>query len=280
MEILRTPDAIRAFSRGQKSAGRKVGFVPTMGSLHKGHLSLVNLAREECDTVVMSVFVNPKQFNVTSDFETYPRDADSDFRLASSAGVAAVYAPSVGVMYPSGFDTVVHIDRTAAPLEGAGRPGHFDGVATVVTKLFAAVEPDVAVFGRKDYQQLAIVRRLVTDLDLPVRIIGAETVREVDGLAMSSRNSRLSPQDRLAAPIVKRSLDEAARTLARTLEPGSARAVFETMISGEPRARLEYVSVADAVTLQELEGFDATAVISCAVWFDDVRLIDNVVVGL
>lgn len=278
MEIFTTPDAIRSFSRSVRSSGRTVAFVPTMGALHMGHISLVERARRECDEVVLSIFVNPAQFNVASDFDKYPRTMESDLRLARDAGVSAVYAPTPEIMYPAGFDTVVHVERTAAPLEGAGRPGHFDGVATVVTKLLAATEPDVAVFGQKDFQQLAVVRRLVADLDLPVRIIGAETVREPDGLAMSSRNSRLSAGARESAPVIKRALDAAAASLRTDGDADSARESFARTLADEPAARVEYVSVADTVSLDEIEHLAAPAVISCAVWFDEVRLIDNVVV--
>ena len=278
MEVFLVPEGIRTFTRSCRARGETVAFVPTMGALHDGHLSLVARAREECDRVVLSIFVNPLQFNVDSDFDRYPRTMEEDLAMARAGNVDAVYTPSVGTVYPEGFDTTVHVGRTAEPLEGAGRPGHFDGVATVVTKLLTAVEPDVAVFGEKDYQQLAVVRRLVVDLGLPVRIVGAPTVRESDGLAMSSRNARLTPAARLAAPVIKRGLDAAAARLRQVSSPRTAREEFASVVSSEPAARIEYVSVADSETLQELDSFGRTAVVSCAVWFDDVRLIDNVVV--
>ena len=279
MEICRTPAEIRAFSRAERAAGRSLGFVPTMGFLHEGHLSLIRTAREASDTVVLSIFVNPMQFNVPSDYEKYPRNLDTDLLLARSADVAAVYAPDPDVMYPLDFETVVRVEKTAAPLEGAGRPGHFDGVATVVTKLLMAVEADVAFFGRKDYQQLAVVKRLVTDLDIPTLIVGVDTVRESDGLAMSSRNARLTPQARLAAPVIKRALDGAAATFTSTRTGAAAKQKFSEILGQEPLARLEYVSVADAENLYEIDHATGDVVISCAVWFGEVRLIDNVLVA-
>ena len=279
MDILRDAGSMRAFVRATKSAGRTVAFVPTMGALHPGHLELVRTARELADCVVLSIFVNPMQFNVRSDFDSYPRDIEADCVLAESAGVSAVYAPSQVAMYPEGFDTKVHVGRTAEPLEGAGRPGHFDGVATVVTKLLNAVEPDVAVFGQKDYQQLAVVTRMAADLDMAVRIVGVETVRESDGLALSSRNIRLDASSRAQAPAIHRSLSAAAGVLRTSGTVEDARTAFTQTMSGAPSARIEYFSVADAVTLEELDEPRTPAVLSCAVWFGDVRLIDNVTVG-
>ena len=277
MILLRTAAEARAHGDTVRRAGRTIAFVPTMGALHEGHMALVDEGRRLCDTVVLSIFVNPTQFNVRADFDAYPRTLDSDLEIASGRGVDAVYLPNAGDMYPAGFDTTVHVDRTASPLEGAGRPGHFDGVATVVTKLFNAVRPDVAVFGQKDYQQLAVIRRMAGDLDTGVRIVGLPTVREADGLALSSRNVRLSPQERAAAPVIHGALSDARAAL----ESGDNRSTtlrdaFSRRIEAEPLARLEYVSIADAGSLQELEVVDTPAVMSCAVWFGDVRLIDNI----
>jgi pantoate--beta-alanine ligase len=199
MEVLDTPAAMREWSRARHRDGRRVGFVPTMGALHAGHLSLVDIAARHADDVVVSIFVNPLQFDRPSDFDAYPRPIDEDVERCREAGVAAVYAPTARTMYPEGFETHVEPGGLAAVMEGAARPGHFRGVTTVVTKLFGAVRPDVAVFGEKDFQQLAIIRRMTTDLDLGVEIIGAPIVREPDGLAMSSRNVRLDPAQRAAA---------------------------------------------------------------------------------
>lgn len=277
MILLRTAAEARGHGDTLRQAGRTIAFVPTMGALHQGHMALVDEGRRLCDAVVLSIFVNPTQFNVRADFDAYPRTLDSDLEIASGHGVDAVYVPTAEDMYPVGFDTTVHVDRTASPLEGAGRPGHFDGVATVVTKLFNAVRPDVAVFGQKDYQQLAVIRRMAADLDTGIRIVGLPTVREADGLALSSRNVRLSPQERAVAPVIHEALSDARAAL----ESGdnlasSLRDVFSRRIETEPLARLEYVSIADAGSLQELEIVDTPAVMSCAVWFGDVRLIDNI----
>lgn len=247
-----------------------------MGALHEGHLRLVELARRHGDAVVVSIFVNPLQFDRRDDFDRYPRPLDGDLALCQAAGAAAVYAPTATAMYPEGFQTHVEPGALADTMEGAGRPGHFRGVTTVVTKLFNAVRPDAAVFGQKDFQQLAIVRRMVVDLDMGIEIIAAPTVREPDGLAMSSRNRRLTTTDRDAAVCVPRALDAAAQVMnsgeRRTeLLLGAARAVVEA----EPLARLEYVSVADADTLAPLDVIDRPAVIAAAVWFGEVRLIDN-----
>lgn len=277
MIVATTPDEVRALSRNERSQGRRIALVPTMGALHQGHLELVRTARTLCDTVFMSIYVNPKQFNVAADFEKYPRTLETDLVLARDAGVDVVYAPGHAAMYPDGFDTTVHVGATAAALEGAGRPGHFDGVATVVTKLLLACEPDTAVFGQKDYQQLAVITRLVRDLDMPVAIVGAPTVRESDGLAMSSRNTRLAPEQRAAAPVVKKALDAAAGALSSDGDCDKAREAFRALVASEPLAHVEYVSIADAGSLQEQDNMTGPVVISCAVWFGDVRLIDNVV---
>ena len=196
MQLFDRPDAMRSWSAAARSAARTVGLVPTMGALHDGHLSLVDIARRRTDCVVVSIFVNPLQFDRADDFDTYPRPIDDDVARCTEVGVDAVYAPTAATMYPGGFETVVEPGPLGAVLEGAARPGHFRGVTTVVTKLFGAVRPDLAVFGEKDFQQLAIIRRMTTDLDLGIEIVGAPIVREPDGLAMSSRNSRLSLEDR------------------------------------------------------------------------------------
>ena len=198
-EIVDRPDAMRAWARSWHRSGRTIALVPTMGALHAGHVSLIERAGELADATVVSVFVNPLQFGEAVDFDTYPRTIDDDVAICASAGVSVVYAPATDAMYPPGFDTRVVPGRLAETMEGASRPGHFDGVATVVTKLFGAVRPDVACFGEKDFQQLAIVRRMAADLDLGVRVVACPTLRDDDGLALSSRNRRLDPTERLAA---------------------------------------------------------------------------------
>jgi pantoate--beta-alanine ligase len=280
MLIVHTPDELRAYVRDRRAAGGHVALVPTMGALHRGHGELIRAATTVADTVVVSVYVNPRQFNVASDFEKYPRDLASDVAAAAASGATVVYAPHDSVMYPEGFDTTVSVRRVAAPLEGAGRPGHFDGVATVVAKLLNACDPDTAVFGLKDYQQVAVVRRMVRDLDMDVQILAVDTVRELDGLALSSRNVRLSPEDRAAAPVVHRGLLRAREVLEAGGDARSAREEYFAVVGESGRARVEYVSVADPDTLTEIEGPTLRAVISCAVWFGDVRLIDNVIHGV
>jgi pantoate--beta-alanine ligase len=275
MDVLDTPRAMQQWSDARREARLRLALVPTMGALHDGHLRLLEIAREHSDVVVASIFVNPLQFNVRADFDAYPRPIDDDVARCASAGVDAVYAPTAGSMYAEQFQTHVEPGALATTLEGAHRPGHFRGVATVVTKLFLAVRPDVAVFGEKDFQQLAVVRRMTADLDFGISIVAAPTVREPDGLAMSSRNRRLDAQDRSAAVCVVRGLLAARRAYAggerrRDVLEAVARAAIES----EPRARLEYLTIVDPESLAPVE--DATgAVVVVAAWFGEVRLIDN-----
>jgi pantoate--beta-alanine ligase len=248
-----------------------------MGALHAGHHALIEAARRRATAVIVSIFVNPIQFDRASDFDRYPRTADDDLDACRAAGVDAVYAPDAATMYPPGFETRVVPGALADSLEGEMRPGHFEGVTTVVTKLLAATVPDLAVFGQKDYQQLAIVRRMVDDLDLDVEIVSVPTVREADGLARSSRNLRLSADDRAAASVIP----EALRAVSAAFDDGereSARlqAIAIDHIAQEPRAKVEYVAVVDAETLAPLAVVERPGVILAAVWFGDVRLIDNV----
>jgi pantoate--beta-alanine ligase len=248
-----------------------------MGALHKGHLSLVRRARADDDTVVVSIFVNPTQFGPSEDYARYPRDPDRDLALLRDLGTDVVFMPPVEEMYPEGFDTYVQVEKLSQVLEGASRPGHFRGVATVVTKLFNIVQPHRAYFGQKDAQQLAVIRRLTRDLDLPVEVVGLPTVREPDGLAMSSRNAYLSPEERKAAPVLYRSL-EAAQELWRSgvRDVSLIRQRMNEVLAAEPLARVDYVSVADAETLEELETVDRPALVSLAVRIGGTRLIDNV----
>jgi pantoate--beta-alanine ligase len=247
-----------------------------MGWLHAGHVSLIATARADSATVVATIFVNPRQFGETGDFEQYPRNEARDLELLERAGVDLVFAPPVEEVYPPGFDTTVHVGAIAKPLEGAARPGHFDGVATVVAILFALVGAERAYFGLKDYQQVRVIRRMAVDLALPTEVIALPTIREPDGLALSSRNARLSPDARAAAPVLRTAL-LAAR---HAWETGTRTAnqlrdvLFET-ISAQPLAAIDYVSVADAETLEELEIVDRPALVSVAVRFEGVRLIDN-----
>ena len=274
--LLRTPAEVRTFVAKSRSAGRTVGFVPTMGALHAGHAALVTHAAGMCDDVIVSVFVNPLQFDDPDDLLRYPRDIEHDTAVAARAGAAAVYAPTVDVVYPEGFDTTVVVGRTAEALEGVARPGHFRGVATVVCKLLNTVSPDVAVFGMKDRQQLAVVARMVMDLDMNVRIIGHDTVREPDGVAMSSRNTRLSPAGRAAARIIPRAFRETLeRFHAGERDAGALLGAFSGVIACEPAASLEYVALSDGDDLSDVGSVTRPAFISCAVVIDGVRLIDN-----
>ena len=251
-----------------------------MGALHAGHLELVREAGGRADDVVVTIFVNPLQFDQSADFDSYPRPIDDDVRHCEGAGVQAVYAPTAAVMYPDGFQTHVEPGDLADRLEGPMRPGHFRGVATVVMKLFGAVEPDVALFGRKDFQQLAIIDRMVADLDLGIEIVGVPIVREHDGLALSSRNVRLTPDDRRAAVVLSRSLRAGRSAYERgDTDPGSLVGLVRRSIEAEPRARLEYVELVDAATLRDVVRADDRSVLLTAAWFGDVRLIDNLPLG-
>ena len=246
-----------------------------MGALHDGHLSLVAIAEQRCDDVVVSIFVNALQFDRAADFDAYPRPIDDDVARCAEVGVDAVYAPTTAAMYPPGFETHVEPGSLGDVMEGAARRGHFRGVTTVVTKLFAAVRPDVGVFGEKDFQQLAIIRRMTADLDLGIEIVGAPIVREADGLAMSSRNLRLSAADREAATCIPRALDAVVADAADGADIDTLTAAARAVVDSEPRAELEYVAIFDPATLAPLELLDGPARVAIAVWFGDVRLIDN-----
>jgi pantoate--beta-alanine ligase len=276
VELITTPSAMQRWTDAQRSAGHRVGLVPTMGALHEGHFALVDRARQTSDRVVVSIFVNPLQFNRADDFDAYPRPIDDDLAMCRDHGVDAVYAPTAATMYPAGFETTVEPGALAEPLEGAGRPGHFRGVTTVVAKLFGAVRPDEAVFGRKDFQQLAIIRRMTIDLDMGIEIVELDTVREPDGLAMSSRNRRLTAAQRSAAVCVPQALSAAAATLAAgRRDAADLLAAANAVLAAEPAARPEYVAVVDPDTLQPITRVEDAVLIVTAVWFGEVRLIDN-----
>ena len=277
MQVVRTRADLRAILA---AAPRPVGLVPTMGWLHAGHVSLVVRARAECATVVMSIFVNPRQFGEARDFEGYPRNEGRDLERAEAAGVDIVFAPGVDEVYPPGFDTLVSVGAIAQPLEGAARPGHFDGVATVVAILFALVGAERAYFGLKDYQQIAVIRRMALDLALPTQVVPCPTVREADGLALSSRNARLTVDGRARAAVLHHALDAGA-TLVRSGEPSAeaVRAAVRAVLATERAAMLDYVSVADPDTLEELAAVHGRALLSLAVSIEGVRLIDNVLAG-
>jgi pantoate--beta-alanine ligase len=273
MQIVRTRAELRAVLA---AATRPIGLVPTMGWLHDGHVSLVDRARAESATVVVSIFVNPRQFGQSADFARYPRNEARDLAVCEASGVDVVFAPSVDEVYPPGFDTRVVVGAIAGPLEGAARPGHFDGVATVVAILFALVGAERAYFGLKDYQQVQVIRRMATDLALPTEVVPCETVREPDGLALSSRNARLTAEGRAAAPVLRRALlAGAARVRAGERSAAAVRGAMLAVLAAEPAATPDYVSVADPDTLAELDVVAGRALLSLAALIDDVRLIDN-----
>ncbi|GAB6064431.1 pantoate--beta-alanine ligase [Deferrisoma palaeochoriense] len=275
MEWLETIDAMRAWSRAARARGKTVGFVPTMGYLHEGHLRLVARARELADRVVVSIFVNPTQFGPGEDFDRYPRDEERDRRLCEEAGVDAVFFPSAAEMYPEGYQTYVTVEEISKPLCGASRPGHFRGVATVVLKLFHAVEPDVAVFGEKDYQQLQVVRRMVRDLNLPVRIVGVPTVREADGLALSSRNTYLSDEERRQALAIPRALRWAQEQVeAGVRDPGALAGEIRSLLEGAG-LRVDYAEIRHPDTLEPVGSIEDRAVLAVAAFSGRTRLIDN-----
>ncbi len=277
MERLDSPTAARQWSDRCHQAGERVAFVPTMGALHDGHASLIAIGHELADRVVVSIFVNPLQFDRPDDFSHYPRPLEEDLALCESLGVDAVYTPTAATLYPEGFDTVVRAGALASRFEGEARPGHFDGVTTVVAKLFGAVRPDLAVFGRKDFQQLAVIKRMTSDLDLGIEIVAAPTVREGDGLALSSRNRRLSPEQRAVAAAIPRSLSAAHHAVedgARRVEDilGPARAILDH----DEAISIDYLAMADVDSLEPMELFESSAVILVAAFVGDVRLIDNI----
>lgn len=276
VKVIESIEGVRSW---RADAPGEVGLVPTMGYLHEGHLALVRRAVDENARVAASIFVNPAQFNRATDLASYPRNLERDVALLAEAGCDLVFAPDAETLYPPGFDTWVAPGRVAEPNEGAHRPGHFRGVATVVLKLINIVQPQRAYFGQKDAQQLAVVRALVRDLDVPVEVIGVATVREADGLAMSSRNVRLDATERAAAPVLHRALQGAmAAWRAGERDAEALRHRMRSVVATEPRAVLDYVSVADPDTLEELTTVGGRAVLSLAATLGAARLIDNLLV--
>ena len=280
--VLRSPDEFRAACDEARSAGQRVGFVPTMGALHDGHLALVALALEKCDFVTASIFVNPTQFGPNEDFSRYPRDLDGDVAKLASAGADAVFAPDARAMYPAGEETRVHVGALAEPLCGRFRPGHFAGVTTAVAKLFALVGSSVAVFGKKDYQQLKILERMAKDLFFPVEIVGHSIVREADGVAMSSRNAYLSAEQRLRARGLSRALIKAAAAFdAGERDAGALRSLARAEVISTAD-KIDYVEVVDPETLVPgVEGATVgdRALVAIACYVGATRLIDNAVLG-
>jgi pantoate--beta-alanine ligase len=280
MQIINSIIHMQALAIAPEREGRRIAFVPTMGFLHDGHASLLREGRKRGDVLVLSIFVNPIQFGVHEDLDRYPRDMERDCHMAEACGVDIVFIPTVAEMYPQGFQTGVSVRDISQPLCGASRPGHFDGVSTVVAKLFNIVRPDVALFGCKDYQQLAVIRRMTADLNMPVEIVGMPIVREADGVGMSSRNAYLSPLERQSALCLSRSLQR-ARELFTAGERSVAVLVREAraVIEQEPVATIDYIECRDGVLLHELEAADDGTLLALAVKIGQTRLIDNTVFG-
>ncbi len=278
MKVCRTIDEMRAASRAARREGKSLGLVPTMGALHEGHLSLVRAAKAQCDLVAASIFVNPLQFGPNEDLAKYPRTFDRDRELFAQAGVDFIFAPSVEEMYPAGAVTYVTVEGLSDKLCGRSRPGHFRGVTTVVAKLFNIVEPDRAFFGQKDAAQSTIIRRMVRDLNIPVQIVVCPIVREMDGLAMSSRNAYLDAQQRKSALVLYRSLmavqerfDQGEREVRALIEAGNQ------VFAQEPAVRLDYFEIVDPETLDPVENLSRPALVAVAVFVGKARLIDNIV---
>jgi pantoate--beta-alanine ligase len=277
MQVISDPQQMQQIALAEKRAGRRVVLVPTMGYLHAGHLSLLQEGRQRGDFLVLSLFVNPTQFGPREDLSTYPRDLEADLAMARAAGVDAVWTPTPAEVYPAGYATWVAVEGgLTTTLCGASRPGHFRGVTTVVCKLFNVIQPDVALFGAKDFQQLAVIRQMVRDLNFPIEIVGMPIVREADGLALSSRNVYLSPDQRRQALVLSQGLT-AAQQLAAAGERDGATilATLRRLIAAQPDARIDYLQICHQGTLQEQSRVDADSVLLLAVYIGQTRLIDN-----
>ena len=275
MRVLRSIDELRSIRAQAIANAQRVGFVPTMGALHLGHAELMKVASEQSDITITSIFINPKQFNSASDLAKYPRTVDEDLATCAAYEVDYVYLPEISYVYPEGFDTSIRPGSLGSLFEGASRPGHFSGMATVVVKLFNIVQPDIAFFGKKDYQQLAIIRRFVTDLNFPIQIQGVETIRENDGLALSSRNAQLTKEERIEAPVFYEILKTFNRTFASTDSLNDAIAASLNQFQGLNHFRLDYFEVAEQATLQPSRDISKPLVALGAIFGSQVRLIDN-----
>lgn len=278
MEVIKTIKEMKAISSQARGVGKRIAFVPTMGFFHEGHLSLMREGRRRGDLLVVSLFVNPTQFAPQEDFKSYPRDFERDSKMAKEIGTDILFAPEAGEMYPSDHQTFVRVEKVTRGLCGKSRPTHFQGVATVVLMLFEIVMPHVAIFGEKDYQQLVTIRQMVRDLHLSVEVVGMPTVREADGLAMSSRNTYLQPDERKAALSLYRSLQR-AKELLRKGEQKVSRILdeMEGILQSEPLVRKDYVQICDADTLQEVDRIEGGVVVALAAYLGKTRLIDNLV---
>ena len=280
MIVVETIADVRAACDDVRARGGTIGFVPTMGYFHEGHRSLMRAARAAHDAVVVSLFVNPTQFGPTEDLDAYPRDLAADRAIATAEGVDVLFMPAVAEMYPTGAQTTVHVDGLTRGLCGASRPGHFDGVTTIVAKLFSIVGPCTAYFGRKDAQQLAVVRRMTADLDLPVAVVGCPLVREPDGVAMSSRNAYLSSDDRRRATVLVRALRAAAEAvLSGERDALVVSDVLDAVLATEPAVRVDYAEIVDAATMQPVERIETDTLIALAAYVGSTRLIDNIAIS-
>lgn len=279
MDIVRNIADLRHAVANLRISGERVALVPTMGALHAGHIALVDAARSKGCQVVVSIFVNPTQFGPNEDLDAYPRREAADVALLEAAGAALLWAPDVPAMYPNGFATTVSVDGVSGRWDGAARPGHFAGVATVVTKLFQQVKPDIALFGEKDYQQLAVIRRFTADLDIDIEIVGVPTQRDDDGLALSSRNAYLTPEERVAARALPRALGEAKAAIERGDEVRAALDAAAARLREAGFEPIDYIALVDAATLEPIERLDGAARLLAAAKLGRTRLIDNLAVG-
>jgi pantoate--beta-alanine ligase len=281
IEIIESAQEMQARSEGIRLSGKKIGLFPTLGFLHEGHLELIRQVRKRSDLVVMSLFVNPIQFGPNEDFEKYPRDTEGDLRKAKGEGVDLVFMPPVYEMYPAGFQSVVRIDNITKHLCGRSRPGHFEGVTTVVAKLFNIIKPHIAVFGQKDFQQLAVIRRMVKDLNMDIEIIGVPTVREPDGLAMSSRNKYLNPEERRSALSLKKAMDMANKLAGEgERESKNIIASMKELILSYPFTAIDYINICDPDTLEDINLLKKQSLLALAVKVGNTRLIDNCIINI
>ncbi len=278
--VAETVQSLRKLLAPHRAAAKKIGFFPTLGGMHEGHLALIRRARAESDILVVSIFVNPTQFGPGEDYRRYPRNLKTDLKLCAQEGVDYAFVPSVEEIYPDGFVTYVVQEKLTEKLCGASRPGHFRGVTTVVAKLFNIVQPDVAYFGQKDPQQAAVIRRMVADLNLPIRIVVCPTVREPDGLAMSTRNQYLSPEDRQDALCLYHSLAEAKRMIeSGETDPRPIMKKMSQIIENSPSAKLDYVAIVDPESLEDIHKIDRRVLVAVAAWIGRARLIDNMLLS-
>lgn len=280
MELVKSVKKMQEISTAARKQGDLIGLVPTMGYLHHGHASLMLEGRKRSDLLVASVFVNPTQFGIGEDFERYPKDLDRDSAIATDAGVDILFVPPTLEMYPSGYQTYVNVEKISLPLCGGSRPGHFRGVTTVVAKLFGIIQPDVALFGRKDYQQLAVIKQMTADLNFQVEIVGMPIVREPDGLAMSSRNAYLSSQERLEALCLKFAIDEVKGSYQQGITSSERlKNLALQVISKSPAAAIDYIELCDNSTLESVDTVDSNTLLALAVKIGKTRLIDNALLG-